>query len=207
MENDVNVGKIRAMKKAAIYARVSTANQNTENQIRELRDAAQKMNFEISYELIDDGISGAKGRSERQAFDQLFKLIQRREIDVVMAWSIDRLGRSITDLVNFMNEVNAANVDLYVHQQSINTATPAGRMIFGIFSALGEYERELITERVKAGLARAKAEGKKLGRPSNINEEQKTAVIDLRVKGYGINKIAKTLKIGVGKTSKILKAA
>ena len=120
---------------------------------------------------------------------------------------IDRLGRSITDLVNFMNEVNAANVDLYVHQQSINTATPAGRMIFGIFSALGEYERELITERVKAGLARTKAEGKKLGRPSNINEDQKAAVIDLRAKGYGINKIAKTLKIGVGKTSKILKAA
>jgi DNA invertase Pin-like site-specific DNA recombinase len=106
-----------------------------------------------------------------------------------------------------MNEVQAAGVDLYIHQQAINTATPAGRMVFGIFSALGEYERELIRERIRAGLARAKAEGKKLGRPSNVTTDTVERVRTMRDQGLAIHKIAKTLRIGVGTTSKILKAA
>ena len=168
------------MKRAVIYARVSTAHQTTLNQLLELRSTAQRMGWEIVAELTDDGISGAKGRDGRPAFDKLFRMVQRREIDVVMSWSIDRLGRSIQDLVGFMTEVQGVGVDLYIHQQAINTATPAGRMVFGIFSALGEYERELIRERVKAGLERAKAEGKKLGRPSNITPGTRAAVLELR---------------------------
>jgi DNA invertase Pin-like site-specific DNA recombinase len=193
--------------KAAIYARVSTASQTTENQLIELREAARRMGWTVVRELTDDGISGAKGRSERPAFDQLFQMVQRRQIDAVMAWSIDRLGRSIQDLTAFMTDVQAVGVDLYIHQQAINTATPAGRMVFGIFSALGEYERELIRERINAGLARARAEGKKLGRPSNVNDSVRTSVRLLREKGFSIHKIAKTLRIGVGTTSKILQAA
>ena len=193
--------------KSVIYARVSTTNQTVENQLLELREAAKRMGWDIVAELTDDGISGAKGRSQRPSFDKLFRMVQRREIDVVMSWSIDRLGRSLQDLVGFMKEVQASGVELYIHQQAINTATPAGRMIFGIFSALGEYERELIRERIYAGLARAKRDGKKLGRPSHITPGTKSAVIELRAKGFGINKIAKTLRIGVGTTAKILKAA
>jgi DNA invertase Pin-like site-specific DNA recombinase len=193
--------------KAAIYARVSTAHQTTENQLLELRAAAHRMGWTIVAELTDDGISGSKGRAERPGFDKLFKMTQRKEVDVVMSWSIDRLGRSIQDLVGFMNEVQAAGVDLYIHQQAINTATPAGRMVFGIFSALGEYERELIRERIRAGLARAKAEGKKLGRPSNVTTDTVERVRTMRDQGLAIHKIAKTLRIGVGTTSKILKAA
>ena len=124
-----------------------------------------------------------------------------------MAWSIDRIGRSIQDLVGFMKEVQSAGVGLYVHQQGINTDTPAGRMVFGIFSALGEYELELIRERINAGLARARAQGKKLGRPSNVNESVKASVRLLRERGYSIHHIARELKIGVGTTSKIIKAA
>jgi DNA invertase Pin-like site-specific DNA recombinase len=193
--------------KAAIYARVSTTHQTAENQLLELRAAAHRMGWTIVAELIDNGLSGAKGRTERPAFDELFKMTQRQEVDVVMSWSIDRLGRSIQDLVGFMNEVQGAGVELYIHQQTINTATPAGRMVFGIFSALGEYERELIRERVLSGLARARAQGKKLGRPSNVTPKTKAAVMELRGKGFGINKIARTLRIGVGTTGKILKAA
>jgi DNA invertase Pin-like site-specific DNA recombinase len=193
--------------KSAIYARVSTTNQTVENQLLELREAAKRMGWEVVAELTDDGISGAKGRSERPSFDKLFRMVQRREIDVVMSWSIDRLGRSLQDLVGFMKEVQASGVELYIHQQAINTATPAGRMIFGIFSALGEYERELIRERIYAGLERAKRDGKKLGRPSHVTPGTKSAVIELRAKGFGINKIARTLRIGVGTTAKILKAA
>jgi DNA invertase Pin-like site-specific DNA recombinase len=194
-------------RRAAIYARVSTTHQNVSNQTAELHEAAKRMGLEITAELTDDGISGAKGRDSRPAFDRLFKMVQRREIDMVMAWSIDRLGRSVQDLVSFMTAVQAAGTDLYIHQQAINTATPAGRMVFGIFSALGEYERELIRERINAGIARARAEGKKLGRPSNVNDSLIASVKLLREKGYSINKIAKHLGIGVGTTHKILKAA
>jgi DNA invertase Pin-like site-specific DNA recombinase len=193
--------------RAAIYARVSTATQTTENQLLELKQAAARMGWIVVQELTDDGISGAKGRDQRPAFDQLFRMVQRKEIDVVMAWSIDRLGRSIQHLVSFMTEIQAVGVDLYIHQQAINTATPAGRMVFGIFSALGEYERELIRERINAGLARAKAQGKKLGRPSNVNPSVIASVRLLRANGHSIHTIAKKLHIGVGTTQKILAAA
>jgi DNA invertase Pin-like site-specific DNA recombinase len=194
-------------RRAVIYARVSTSHQTVANQLLELRQAAERMGWTVVAELTDDGISGAKGRDQRPAFDRLFQMIQRREADVVMAWSIDRLGRSIQHLASFMNEVQAIGIDLYIHQQAINTATPAGRMVFGIFSALGEYERELIRERINAGLARAKAQGKKLGRPSNVNPSVITSVKLLREKGHSIHTIAKQLRIGVGTTQKILAAA
>ena len=125
-----------------------------------------------------------------------------------MAWDVSRLGRSIQDLVGFMKEVQSAGVDLYIHAQAINTQTASGRMVFGIFSALGEYERELIRERINAGLNRARAEGKKLGRPSVCDTP---AVIQsvklLRSKGMSIHAIAKNLRIGIGTTQKILAAA
>jgi DNA invertase Pin-like site-specific DNA recombinase len=190
--------------RAVIYARVSTSSQSTENQLLELKQAAARMGWTVVKELTDDGISGSMGREQRPAFDQLFRMVQRKEADVVMAWSIDRLGRSIQHMVAFMTEVQTVGVDLYIHQQSINTATPAGRMVFGIFSALGEYERELIRERINAGLARAKAQGKKLGRPSNVNPSVITSVRLLREKGHSIHTIAKQLHIGVGTTQKIL---
>ena len=196
------------IKKAVIYARVSTAHQNVDNQLLELRETAKRFGWTVFAELVDDGISGAKGRGDRPAFDKLFRMIQRRECDVVMAWDVSRLGRSIQDLVGFMKEVQSAGVDLYIHQQAINTATPAGRMVFGIFSALGEYERELIRERINAGLARARAEGKKLGRPSVASSPTVISGVKLlREKQMPIHQIAKSLKIGVGTVSKILAAA
>jgi len=194
------------MMKAVLYARVSTAHQTVENQLLELRAAAQRLGYSIAAELSDQAISGTKGRHDRPGFNRLHHMIQRREIDVVMSWSIDRLGRSIQDLVSFMKDVEAAGVGLYIHQQAINTATPAGRMVFGIFSSLGEYERELIRDRIHAGLARAKSEGRKLGRPTNVNDGTRAAVFELRNRGMALHKIAKTLRIGVGTTSKILAA-
>jgi DNA invertase Pin-like site-specific DNA recombinase len=193
--------------RAAIYARVSTTQQNPENQLAELREVAARMNWKIRLELVDHGISGKKGREDRPAFDRLFQAVQRREIDVLAAWSIDRLGRSLQHLITLMNDLHATGIDLYVHQQNINSATPAGRMVFQIFSALEEYERELIRDRINAGLARARAAGKKLGRPSNVNEAVITSVKLLRERGYSIHHIAKELRIGVGTTQKILKAA
>ncbi len=194
------------MIRAAIYCRVSTNHQSVENQLLELRSAANRMGYAIAAELVDEGISGTKGRSDRPAFNRLHEMIQRKQIDCVMTWSICRLGRSTSDLSIFMAELQATGIDLYIHQQAINTSTPAGRMVFGIFSALASWEREMIADRINAGLARARAEGKKLGRPSTVNDSTKVAVNLLREKGASIHKIAAQLRIGVGTTRKLLAA-
>ena len=188
----------RRPRRIALYARVSTSHQTVENQLAELREIAHRQGWSIVAELSDEGISGSKGRDKRPAFDQLLKRATRREFDLIMVWAIDRLGRSIQHLVGFMNELQSLRVDLYVHQQAIDTTTPSGRMVFGIFSALGEYERELIRERILAGQKRARSQGIKIGRPSKLNDAVKTSVRLLRGNGMGIKQIAKTLEIGVG---------
>ncbi len=133
-------------------------------------------------------------------------MMQRRECDLIASWSIDRLGRSVQSLIEFMNEVQATGTDLYVHQQSVNTSTPSGRMVFSIFGAIGEFEREMCRERIMAGLARARSEGKRLGRPTNVNDAVRASVKVLREKGWSYHKIARELKIGVQTTAKILAA-
>ena len=193
--------------KSVIYARVSTVAQTTKNQLLELREVARKNGWVIVEELTDDGISGAKGRNERPAFNRLHKMIQDREIDVVLTWSIDRLGRSIQDLVALMGVLEEKRVELYSHQQAIDTRTPAGRMTFSIFAAIAQFERELIKERIHSGLARAKSEGTKLGRPSAVTSTTRETVQQLRTDGFSIHRIAKRLKIGVGTTRRILLAA
>ena len=150
--------------RAAIYARVSTLNgQTPENQLIELRRVAESSGWKLTAEYVDEGISGSKGRNDRPEYDALCKAAVRREFDVVMAWSVDRLGRSLQNLVGFLGELHAAGVDLYLHQQGIDTTTPAGKALFQMMGVFAEFERAMISERVNAGLARAKAEGKKLG--------------------------------------------
>ena len=194
-------------RRVAIYARVSTSSQTVENQFQELRDVAKRNGWTVVAELSDSGISGAKGRDQRPAFDQLLKRATRREFDLIMVWAIDRLGRSIQHLVGFMNDIQAMGVDLFVMQQAIDTTTPSGRMIFSIFSALGEYERELIRERILAGQKRARAQGVKIGRPSKLNDAIRTSVKLLRDGGMGIKEISKRLETGVGSVYCALNAA
>ena len=118
-------------KSAAIYARVSTRNgQTTENQLRELRAVAERHGWEVVETYIDDGVSGAKGRDQRPGLNDLLKGVARREFDVVAAWSVDRLGRSLQDLIGTLNELRAKNVDLYLHKQGLDTSTPAGKADF-----------------------------------------------------------------------------
>ena len=164
-------------------------------------------NWLIAFEIDDQGISGAKGRDKRPGFDQLHRIVSRREADIVVVWSVDRLGRSLTDLLNFMGELEAKNMNFYSHQQGLDSRTPGGRLSFAIFSAVASFEREMIKERVCAGLARAKSEGKRLGRPSNVSPNTIVAVKLLREKGHSIHSIAKQLRIGVGTTQRMLAAA
>ena len=186
------------MKRIAIYARVSTDKQTCENQLHELRVIAERMNYTIVAEFVDNGISGMKTRQDRPALDQLMKSATQRKFDMVMCWSIDRLGRSLQNLVEILNELQAMKIDLFFLQQGMDTSTPSGRMIFSVFGAIGEFERNLIRERVIAGQKRAVANGVKMGRPSKMNDGMRSAIKLLREKGMGIKQIARELKVGIG---------
>jgi len=185
-------------KRIAIYARVSTDKQTCENQLQELRAIAERMNYTIIAEFIDNGISGMKTRQDRPALDQLMKSATQRKFDMVMCWSIDRLGRSLQNLVEILNELQAMKIDLFFLQQGMDTSTPSGRMIFSVFGAIGEFERNLIRERVIAGQKRAVANGVKIGRPSKMNDGMRSAIQLLREKGMGIKQISRELKVGIG---------
>jgi DNA invertase Pin-like site-specific DNA recombinase len=186
------------MKRVAIYARVSTDKQTCENQLLALRAIAERCSYHIVTEFVDEGVSGAKGRADRPALDALIKAATQRKFDMVLCWSIDRLGRSLQNLVELLNELQSLKVDLMFLQQGLDTSTSSGRMMFSIFGALAEFERNLIRERVVAGQNRAKAKGVKLGRPSKMNDGLRSAIQLLRAKGMGVKMIAKELQIGIG---------
>jgi DNA invertase Pin-like site-specific DNA recombinase len=183
-------------KRVCIYARVSTSQQTTENQIQALREVAERSGYEIVKIYSDDGISGSKGREDRPALNQMMKDAVNRQFEIVMCWSIDRLGRSITNLIEIMNELNELKIDMFFSQQSIDTQTASGRMIFGIFSSLASFEREIIRERVMAGLDRARKNGVKLGRPSTVNNGVRNAILILKDKGVGVRETCRKLGIG-----------
>jgi DNA invertase Pin-like site-specific DNA recombinase len=146
------------MRRAVLYLRVSTIDQKTANQERELRQVAERMGCEITKVYKDHGISGAKGRDKRPAFDAMCRDASRRQFDGIMAWSVDRLGRSLQDLVAFLGEIHALGIDLFLHQQGLDTTTPAGKAMFQMMGVFAEFERAMIQERVRAGLARARGE-------------------------------------------------
>src|SRR5262245_14959820 len=147
--------------RAALYLRVSTDDQSTERQERELTEAAARRGHEVVEVYADNGVSGAKGRNGRPAFDRLHRDAARRKFDVVMAWSVDRLGRSLQDLVGFLSELHALKIELYLHQQGLDTTTPAGKAMFQMMGVFAEFERAMIVDRVKSGLRLAKLRGTK----------------------------------------------
>ena len=189
-------------KRAAIYVRVSTDKQTVENQVQELRRIAERRGWEVVEEYRDAGISGAKGRDQRPGLDTMLKDAQRRRFDVVMAWAIDRMGRSLIDLLGTIQTLEACNVDLYLDQQAIDTTTPAGKLMFQVTGAFAEFERSMIRQRVKAGLKRAKDEGKQLGRPKIAPALEKRIQSHLRA-GKGILKVAKECGVGTGTVHRI----
>jgi DNA invertase Pin-like site-specific DNA recombinase len=160
-----HIGRLGMAKRAAIYVRVSTDKQTIENQLRELHQIAKRRGWEVVQEYRDAGISGSKGREARPGLDEMLNDAQRRRFDVVMAWAIDRLGRSLVDLLGTIQTLEHCGVDLYLDQQAIDTTTPAGRLMFQVTGAFAEFERSMIKQRINAGLKRAVEQGKQLGRP------------------------------------------
>lgn len=189
------------MKRAALYLRVSTKEQTTENQRLELQRVASAKGWTITATYQDEGISGAKGRDRRPNYDQLLKDAVRAKFDVVMAWDVSRLGRSLTGLVQALDDLHSNGVDLYLHQQAIDTTTPSGKAMFQMTGVFAEFERSMIRERVKAGLNRAKERGKVLGRPA-IPLDINSILEDSRA-GMSVRAIAKKYRLSIGKTHSI----
>jgi DNA invertase Pin-like site-specific DNA recombinase len=195
----------RVSKRVAIYLRVSTSEQTTTNQRRELHAVAKRHGRSVVQVFEDAAISGAKGRKDRPALDALLKSVARREVDVVAAWSVDRLGRSLTHLLDFLRELHAKVVDLFLHQQGLDTSTPSGRAMFQMMGVFAEFERAMIRERVLAGLARAKEQGISLGRRRLEDSDvvRVAAIKKALAAKRGVRRVARDLKTGVGTVLRI----
>lgn len=188
----------------AIYLRVSTSSQSTENQLLDLQKVATQNDWDVVGVYTDEGVSGKHGRDKRPQFDALMKDAYQKKFQVIMSWDVSRLGRSLKHLVEFMEDIQAKGIDLFLLQNGIDTTTPSGRAMFGMLSVFSSFEREMISERVKSGLERAKAEGKILGRPTNMNDGLRASIKLLREQGLGIKRIATTIGCGVGTVYKAL---
>ena len=191
------------MKRAALYLRVSKHEQTIENQRIELERVAAAKGWKIVSVFKDEGISGSFGRGVRSQYDAMLKKGVQAQHDVVMAWDVSRLSRSLADLVTTLDELHACGIDLYLHQQAIDTTTPAGKAMFQMCGVFAEFERGILSERVKAGLNRAREEGKVLGRPikfANIKN-----ILKGRNDGQTIRQIAIEQNLSVGKVHQIIR--
>ena len=177
-------------KRVGLYLRVSTDEQTLENQRRELEAVAAHHDWNIVAVFEDNGISGAKGRAQRPGYDRLCQAVTRREIDLVACWSVCRLGRSLQHLVTFLGELQAKGVDLYLHVQGLDTSTPSGRAMFAMLGVFSEFERAMISERTRAGMRRAKAAGKHIGRPPKVSPTKATLIVADRKAGQSYRKVA-----------------
>jgi DNA invertase Pin-like site-specific DNA recombinase len=189
-------------KRVALYLRVSTGEQDVTNQRLELEAAATRHGWEIVQTFADEGISGSKGKDQRPGFAALHAGIARKDFDMICAWSVDRLGRSLQDLVGFLSDLRAKGLDLYLHKRGLDTSTPSGRMMFQMLGVFSEFERSMIQERTRAGLARARSQGKRLGRPP-LSEKIKAKVRRARAEGHSVRRIARDLGIGVASVQRV----
>ena len=194
-------------KRIAIYARVSTSLQTTQNQIDALTELANRQGYTIIKIYSDNGISGTKLTADRPALNDLMTDARKRKFDMVLVWSLDRLGRSLKHCLELLQELQELKVDLFFQQQGMDTSTSSGKLMFSMIGAFAEFERNIIRERVMAGQQRAKANGVKFGRPSKMNDGMRSAVKLLREKGMGIKQIAKQLQIGVGTVYSVISVA
>jgi len=186
------------MKNAAIYARVSTRAQQPRTQLRELKAYAKRRGFTVGYELVDIE-SGAK--PDRPKLAELMDLARKRKVDVVLVWKFDRFARSTKQLITALEEFRGLGIDFISYTENIDTSTPAGKVLFTVISAFAEFERDLIRERVRAGLDRARAEGTRLGRPA-VTPVAIKEIRKLRRDGSSVRKIAIKTGLSVGVVSK-----
>ena len=196
MANSVTARKQECpVQRVALYARVSTtAGQDPAMQLRELRDYVERRGWEIAGVYVDKGISGAK--ENRPELGRLMADAHRRRFDVVVCWKFDRFARSVSHLLRALETFNSLGIAFVSLSEQIDTTTPAGKMVFTVLGAVAELERELIRERVRSGIANARAKGKRLGRPRVVVDTAQIAA--LRVQGRSWEAIAMEMGIGTG---------
>ena len=182
-------------------SRSATGQQTIENQRRALDEIAERAGWEV-VEVYSDEISGTKARERRPAFDRMLKAAVHRKFDMIAAWSVDRLGRSLQDLVAFLGELKAAGVDLFLHQQALDTSTPSGRALCQMLGVFAEFEAAMIRERTRAGLVRARAQGKRIGRPP-ITRTVSAAVLRSLATGVSVRNTAKLHRVGMSTVQRI----
>lgn len=202
MQEIIEIDEMGKTKRVGLYLRVSTSGQTVENQRLDLQRVAEQRGWLVAGEYVDH-VSGAKGRDKRPAFDRLCTDASRGKLDLVAAWSIDRVGRSVGHLVEFMDELRQQGVGIYLHQQQVDTTTAAGRAFLQMAGVFAEFERAIIIERINAGLARARKQGKQLGRPT-IDGKVETRIHQLRAKGMGMLRIARELGIGTSTVQRVV---
>ena len=186
-------------KRVAIYCRVSTTEQHVDGQLHALRAYAEARGLEVAGEFIDHGISGAKDR--RPSLDKLIADARKRRFDVLAMTKLDRLARSVRHLTTMAAELEALGVDLVVLDQSIDTSTASGRLLFNVLGAIGEFERDLIRDRTRAGLAAARRRGKRLGRPKAIRGSDCFTLEHRLREGASLSAIARELGVSVSTVS------
>jgi DNA invertase Pin-like site-specific DNA recombinase len=194
------------MKRIAIHLRVSKSRQDTDNQRRELEAVAKRSGWHVVSVFEDAGISGAKGRDKRPGLDAMMKAVNAKEFDMVAAWSVDRLGRSLTDLLGILQSLHDKGGDLFLHQQGLDTSTTAGKAMFQMLGVFAEFERGIIRERINAGLARAKENGIKLGR-RKVKPAVEDRILSLRNTGMGMLKIGRTVGVGTSVVQRVVAAS
>jgi DNA invertase Pin-like site-specific DNA recombinase len=190
------------MKRAVLYLRVSTLDQHPETQLHDLKTLAAQRGLEITHVYIDK-ISGAKAK--RPALDQMLADARRAKFEVVLVWAFDRMARSVKHLIEVLDELNHLNIEFVSFRENIDTGGPLGRAILVIVGAIAELERNLIIERVRAGMRRAKLEGRRLGRaPLEID---RAAVLRDRMRGLSLGQLAKTYRVSRTSIGRVLREA
>ena len=191
------------LKNVYCYGRVSTTQQNVDNQFVVLREIAKRNDWNIVKEY-SDSMSGTKGRDKRVEFDAMIKSAMRKDVDGIMFWSIDRASRSLQHLVEMMTELQSKNINMYFHQQNIDSSTPSGTAMLQMAGVFAQFESAMVRERVLMSHEKARLEGKTIGRPTTLTEDKIKSVCCLKSKGVGIKRIAKEVGIGIGSVYKII---
>ncbi len=191
-------------KRVVLYARQSRDGISVANQLLILTEVANSKNWFVVKAYGDDTINYTKDKTSGAEFRELCKALTQSEVDLVMVFSIDRLGKSLQELVTFLSDLQASHIDLYLHKQELDTSTPEGKPLFSLCRLFGEFENSIISERVTAGINRARSQGKTLGRP-RVSPETEHQILTYRAQGMAMKPIARTLKIGTSVVQRVLR--
>jgi len=194
--------------KVALYCRVSTStkDQTTENQLRELTDYCDRMGYEV-VKVYEDEVSGAKSREKRPAYNQMCKDAFLKKFDTIIGWDVSRFGRSMKEFVSFLSDMDEKGIGVIAVKNGLDTSSSSGRMMMKLIGVLEEWNREMLIERTRAGLARTVANGTKLGRKKITNDTMTAKIIELRTAKKSIREIASEVGVSRGTVSNILKVA